>query len=299
MSQMLPNSKVALQTIYLLKLLMQLHPIINPRSLDNSQPPWQYPLTQQLPIKYSKEAAQSLLELSYRVAIHNREVNDGVKHPLQLDAPGFDVVVPLDTTYMFVKVNVGWFFYSSKLNTAIFVATATYNNLLALVDINYLQVTPNVTNYEPGVKVHGGFWELYNGIRDNLLALMEKYVNNNTQVALCGLSLGGAVSTLAAFDLYEYKLHNGVSINNLVHYSFASPRLFNTIGAQAYNKLNMTSEQIHNGSDIIPVVPLPIMPSDQDFMHVRIPKYFDRNLGTYYDNHITAYLQEYDIVPIN
>lgn len=293
-----------LKNLYLLISTVHFQTPISPRTSITDQPPWQYPITGKIHFDYSKSAAQSLLEFSYRVAVHNREVNDGIKNPLALNPPGFDVVVPIDTTYMFMSVNVMWFFYSSSLNIVVLSATATYNNLLGMVDLNYPQVVPNITNTVPGMKIHGGFTSLYQDVQAKLLVLLNKYVNQDTQVLLTGLSLGGAVSSITALDLFQHRLDNGVVIENLVHYSFASPRLFNTIGAKAYNELGLDSYQIHNGSDIIPVVPLPIMPMSpissetQDFMHVGKLIYFDRNLDTYYDNHITAYLNEYDVTPV-
>lgn len=200
-------------------------------------------------------------------------------------------------------------------------------------------------NYIPGVKVHGGFWNFYLSIYDRLTSLLQKYVNNETQVILTGLSLGGAISTIGAIDLYQKKLSpSSISkeakllpklsdysiINNIIHYSFASPRAFDIIGTQHYNSLKLTSYRIYNGSDIIPVVPLPIMPnnplsvfrgqatslsfqnSNSDtlteksingelnyyyFMHVENLIYFDINMGDYYGNHILAYLNEYDLDP--
>lgn len=285
-----------------------------------SQPPWQYPITGKLLSTYSRESAQSLLEFSYRVSVHNREVDDDNKDPLKLDPPGFDVVIPLNTTFLFKEVNVLWFFYSSSMNIVILTATSTYNNILFLVDFNYLQLDPtNMGNYTPGVKLHGGFWNFYLSIHDRLLQLLQKYVNNETQVILTGLSLGGAISTIGAIDLYQKKLSSDISIKDIVHYSFASPRVFDIFGTKHYNNFKIPSYRIHNGSDIIPMVPLPIMPASITslklllaqntklqklqtnnyyyFMHVENLIYFDRNLQDYYSNHIPAYLNEYDLNP--
>jgi hypothetical protein len=268
-----------------------------------SQPPWQYPLQEKLGINFSYEAAQSLLELSYRVTVHNGEVFRMEKDPLQLNPPNFDVVIPIDETYMLLKVNVMWFFYSAKLNMVVVVATGTYNPILALVDLEYAQKVPTLQNSIDGMKVHGGFWDFYHNVQYALWALFEKYVNADTQIVLTGLSLGGAISSIALLDTFNRKLNNGVTIKNAVHYSFASPRLFNTVGAKHYRALDLPSFQIHNGSDIIPVVPLPIMPTSfsttEDFMHVGSMIYFDENLGDYHANHITAYLQKYHITPLN
>lgn len=271
--------------------------VIKPSPTRKKAPRWNCSIVGKAVPHYSVVTAEMLLELSYRITVHNREVNDNNPDPVKIDPEGFDVVIPLNCTYMYCNVNVAWFLYSSSLNIVIVVATGTYNNVLAMVDINYPHVTPKVNNFVPGMKVHSGFWTLYERIQGKLHKLLSEYVNDDTQVILTGMSLGGATSTIAAFDLYNLKLDK-TTITNLVHYSFASPRLFNTIGAQAYRDLNLNSFQVHNGSDIIPVVPLPIMPLGEDFMHVGNLQYFDRNLGSYYDNHILAYLLEYNLKPL-
>lgn len=285
----------------------------------SGQPSWQYPLDGKSPSSYSYKTAQSLLELSYRVSVHNREVVDGSNDPIKLDPPNFDVIIPLNTTFLLQTFNVLWFFYSSSLNLVVVVATSTYDNTLFLVDFDYSQLDPiTINNYISGMKLHRGFWNFYSSIRTELLLLLNRYVNDETQVLLTGISLGGAISTIGAIDLYHRKLDSNVVINDVIHYSFASPRAFNIIGAKKYNDIGISSYRINNISDIIPTTPLPIMygsimsfsmlitayeKSGQlqgefyDFMHVGMMSYFDRHLGNYYANHILAYLNEYNVNP--
>jgi len=270
-----------------------------------NQPEWQYPLKAAVSPQYLFSAAQTLLEFSYRVAVHNREVNDGHSDPVHLDPPAFDIVIPLNTEYAYMEMNALWFFYSTTLNIAVVVCTATYNTPLALLDLQYVQAIPKITNYTEGMKVHGGFWSFYSGVQLSLISLLEKYANAYTQVLLTGLSLGGALSTIAALDCYKLQLKSGIILENVIHYSFASPRLFNVIGSNRFTSTDLVSFRSHNGSDIIPIVPLPIMrisvfsSETQDFMHVGELEYFDDNIGSYYDNHITAYLNKYQVTPIN
>lgn len=268
------------------------------------QPMWQYKLEDKVPSLYCHQTAQSLLEIAYRVSIYNREVSKGDKDPIKLNPPGFDIIIPLNTSLLFDEVNVMWFFYSSSMNIIMIIPTATYNNKLVIIDLNYFHQEPNnISNYKPGTKIHRGFLNFYNSIQSKLHLLLQKYLNQDTQVIISGLSLGGAISTITAMDLYQRKI-GSIVINNLVHYSFAGPRIFNIIGSTNYNNLNIFSYQIHNGSDIIPNAILPIMPSSfnfkstQDFMHVDHIIYFDKHLGNYYDNHITAYINHYEIIAI-
>jgi len=274
----------------------------NRTNISENMYSWQYPLTSAIPSSYSHKSSQHMLEFSYRVSIHNREYIDG--HYIPLDPPNFDIIIPLNTSFLLETLNVLWFFYSSTMNIAVIVATSTYTNSLFLVDFNYLQTDPLVlNNYKPHMKIHRGFLNYYLHVRPDLFKLLDKYVNDNTQILITGLSLGGALSTIIALDLYNIKLSNDTIISDLVHYSFASPRLFNTSGSESYNNLDISSYRICNGSDIITSVPFPIMPSsdddNEDFTHTNHMIYFDRNLSEYYDNHILAYLQEYNIDPIS
>ena len=188
------------------------------------------------------------------------------------------------------------------MNIAILVFTGTYCNILFLVDLEYTQNIPiGINNYSNGMKLHGGFLSFYKKIQSKLLSLLEIYINNSTQVIITGISLGGATSTLAALDLHKRKLDNGIIINNIIHYSFASPRIFNTIGAKYYDSLNIPSYRIQNDTDIITNVPFAVMINSvgtEDFTHIGSLKFFNNNLGNYYDNHILAYLLHYNIISI-
>lgn len=263
---------------------------------------WQYPISSQVVNTYSRDVARSMLEFSYMVSVYNRLFGLRKDNSFQLNPPNFDIVIPLNILRM---CNIAWFFYSTSLNIAVIVFTATYNDELLLVDLDYLQRDPTIIgNYTSGMKIHGGFWSFYGTIRPTILETVNKYINDKTQVLITGLSLGGATSTICTLDLYNRTLSNGNKISNLIHYSFASPRLFNLTGSQHYDYLKIPSYRIENGSDIITKVPLPIMISNtnplttESFLHVSTLKYFDMNLGDYYDNHILAYLKFFQVNPI-
>ncbi len=258
----------------------------------NTNKDWKYPIHGQISPKYSQENAQSMLELSYKVSVHNR---DG---KINLNPPDFNIILPINCVYSYMNTNILWFFYSAKHNTVVLVFTATYNKILSFVDLKYFQTVPVMNNATDGLRIHGGFFDLYNRIRVHLFKLLNLYCDSLTQIIITGMSLGGATSTIAALDLFNTELENKTVLNNIVHYSFASPRLFNIIGALHYDKLNIPSHHIYNCSDIIPSVPFPIMPkldSSEYFQHVTRQKYFDKNLESYYKNHIDAYLLEFNI----
>jgi len=264
---------------------------------NNGLFPWQYPIKRQVNNEYEYKIAQKLLEFSYKVPVHNKQAEEGLPDVVKLNPPRFNVVIPLNTTIRSMPANVLWFFYSKKMNIVVLSFTGTYNKATWLVDFDYIQKNPvEINNYTNGMKIHGGFWDFYLSIQNELLDLLSKYVDCKTQILITGISLGGAMSSICALDLYKRKLSNCVKLNNNVHYSFESPRVFNNVAQQKYDSLNMSTYRIINGSDIVPVVPFPIMPPDSEtFTHVSTQIYFNTNMGNYFDNHVTACLNKYKV----
>lgn len=266
-------------------LLQQIYKDINLSKYDYKEQKWNHTITDKIISEY--ETAQILFEFSHNVSICNQ-------NNLQLQPPEFDIIIPIDTTSFFEKVNALWFCYSTKLNIMILCFTSTYTNSLFLVDVNYLHQDPiNINNICNGFKIHGGFLSFYQGFRNKILENIDKYYNDKTKLFISGFSLGGAISTLASLDLYKY---------NVYHYSFASPRIFNIIGAKHFDSLNIPSYRIFNDSDIVPSLPFPIMISSiklltiQDFMHIGKSISFNDNIGNYYDNHILSYLKYFKLI---
>lgn len=266
---------------------------------------WSYPLKGRISKCYDYNIAQSLLVFNHRITYHNRQVFEQIPNPVPLNPPCFNVVIPLNIVEADREINVAWFFYSQAYDMIVISFTATYNPILWIYDFDYLQVPPTTLyNYIDGMQSHGGFWKLYNRIQNQLLNLINIYCKKSTQIISTGWSLGGALSTLCVLDLFKRKLPNSVRIKNLIHYSFASPRVLNTLGQEYYNFLRPHSYRIVNGSDIVPVVPLPIMPktlnplTTEDFTHVYGLQYFELNLRTYFNNHVNAYLDYFKIPPI-
>lgn len=273
-------------------LLQQFYKDLNLSKNDYKEQKWKHTITNETISNH--EIAQILFEFSHNVSICN-------SNNLELKPPLFDIIIPIDSTIFFEKVNALWFCYSTNLNIMLLCFTSTYTNSLYLVDINYLHQDPiNISNLCDGFKIHGGFLLFYQGIRDKMLEIISKYYNDKTKLFISGFSLGGAISTIAALDLHKYTINNCI-IDNISHFSFASPRLFNIIGAKHFNYLNISSYRVYNNSDIVPSLPFPIMISSiklfsiQDFMHVSNSISFDDNTGNYGDNHSISYLKYFDL----
>ena len=268
-------------------LLQQFYKDMNLSKFNYKEQKWNYVITSQLLSDY--ETAQMLFEFSHNVSICNC-------NKLQLTPPNFDVIIPINTISFFENVNALWFCYSTNLNIMLLCFTSTYTNSLFLVDVNYLHQDPiTINNICTGFKIHGGFLSFYLAFRNKMMETIQKYYNKDTKLFISGFSLGGAISTLAALDLYK-------NFENITHYSFASPRIFNIIGAKHFDSLNILSHRIFNDSDIVPSLPFPIMISSirfltiQDFMHIGKSLSFNDNIGNYYDNHIESYLKYFNLI---
>ena len=136
-----------------------------------------------------------------------------------------------------------------------------------------------------GVKVHAGFYNLYLSIRDQLWKLYNDNQHQINEIYITGHSLGGALSSIAAFDFAQYQP---------THYSFASPRTGNVNFATTFNHILPQSLRIYNVDDIVPELPPPVIFGNV-YEHVNKGIPFDINLGTLAKNHITAYV---DYLPV-
>lgn len=183
---------------------------------------------------------------------------------------------------------VGYIFNNSN-NDIVVAFSGTFFIDQWISDINFPQVAPtDLTDYKSGTLVHRGFYDIYMTVRDEIWA----YYNNISETKtlyITGISLGGALSTLCAYD---FRLND-----NIIHYSFASPRVGNPDFAKYYDasysypiKNMRYSFRVNNTEDIITDAPLPIM-GRYYYQHVNNNIPFTINLGTVGDNHVMAYVK--------
>jgi triacylglycerol lipase len=119
--------------------------------------------------------------------------------------------------------------------------TYTFSEFVA--DIDYSQVSFK----DDKMLVHRGFYKIYKNIRDELL----KYLNINKskikKIFITGHSLGAAISTILAVDMYLAKYEHYV-------YCFGSPRVGNPDFCNFVNK-NCNIYNIVNQADVVTNVP--------------------------------------------
>lgn len=147
-------------------------------------------------------------------------------------------------------------------------------------DINVVQNPNSVLNgYVRGSLVHSGFYNVYLSVREEIVNRVSNY-HNMKELYITGHSLGGALSTLCAYDLHSYRP---------VHYSFASPRVGNNMFAESYDNLVPQGLRVYNVEDTIVSLPPPIIFSFV-YTHVNNGVPFNVNLGSVRDNHIQSYI---------
>lgn len=82
----------------------------------------------------------------------------------------------------------------------------------------------------PGCKVHSGFFYIWNSFKDDILPYIKELSTKvkTKNILITGHSLGGAIATIAAFEL---RLRYGDHIEMI---NFGSPRVGNEAFAQRY-----------------------------------------------------------------
>lgn len=148
-------------------------------------------------------------------------------------------------------------------------------------DFQYQQVAPSVLNgYENEVLVHSGFYNIYLAIRNQI---WDWWNQNNSWIKtlyITGHSLGGALSTLCAYDF--------AGVIAPVHYSFGAPRSGNSKYAQIFNQRVPTSIRVNNTEDIVTALP-PAQWDNYNYEQTGGNVPFTVSLNSLADDHILAY----------
>lgn len=244
-------------------------------------PPTQYVHTISRPAqenKYNYELAQALIDVSFEITQSNCYTKRAPLMPLDFYYY-YEIYAP-DSSRKHMRMYCVVFM--NKEYTKMLIAfTGTFFLDEWKYDFTYPLVEATQLNgYEPGIKVHKGFYEIYLSVRDSIWKLYSAHADTIEDVYITGHSLGGAISTIAAFDF---------AATMPIHYSFAAPRSGNVAYAQKFNKLVPNSMRISNIEDAIPHLPPAVFIENNLYGHTNNPIPFNANLGTIYKNHIDAY----------
>jgi len=168
---------------------------------------------------------------------------------------------------------------------ACFSFTGTFFAGQWLDDFHFRQVPATKLNgYECGVDVHTGFYQIYIRVRCELWKWWQTYDSSIRELYISGHSLGGALSTLCAFDFADVDA-------KLIHYSFAAPRSGNVKYSEVFDQRVPQSLRIYNTEDIVVAVPLATF-EGVTYQHTSVESGsvpFTKSLGSIKDNHIKAY----------
>jgi len=103
-----------------------------------------------------------------------------------------------------------------------------------------------------GCKVHKGFWDGYNGVKNVMMNAVKNLSNKYKAPIVCtGHSLGGAQCLFAIADIYTT---SGLTLAK-EHYTFGAPRTGNTKFASYITGLPITIYRLVNNADLVPHVP--------------------------------------------
>ncbi|EFN50817.1 hypothetical protein CHLNCDRAFT_141758 [Chlorella variabilis] len=105
--------------------------------------------------------------------------------------------------------------------------------------------------------VHHGFLDAYASVRSEVLRLLETVLAGETEpwtLYVTGHSLGGALSTLCAYDCAR-RTWRGVPRPAIVHYNYGSPRVGNKAFAEQFDALVPNTWRVANSNDAVALVP--------------------------------------------
>lgn len=219
------------------------------------------------PSIYEKTLATALLDIALATSQSYCKTVD----PLPLP-PGFTDQMPLGRG----KTRLGHIFWNDTYACISFTGTMTIPEWGADFDYRLIPATA-LNNYVPGVACHRGFYFLYLAIRGQIWDWINE--NPGKTIFITGHSLGGALSTISAYDL---------ALLTPIHYSFAAPRSGNVNYATQFNELLPQSLRINNTEDIVPQLP-PATWRGNTFEHTNNSIPFTKSLGSLAQDHVKAY----------
>lgn len=292
---------------------------------DNS-PVLQYSQILTIPIRngyYEKDLALSLITIAVNTSRANCFTSGAIDNPVgftnQLRINGIEPVSGTEVMFAYI-------FWNNDTHTAIISYSATELVSEWESDLEFPQVIPyGINGYKDGILMHEGFYNIYISVRSQLWNWWTSNGANINTLYITGHSLGGALSTVCAFDFADVFLDkdcDAMSYNSQecldtnpicmpnddidndpcriqklpIHYSFASPRVGNPLFVQTFKERLPTSIRVNNTEDVIPQLPLA---QQQQYTYEQtfgsVP--FTVSLGSLGDNHSIAYYYHLPLCP--
>lgn len=228
---------------------------------------------------YSLDTCKYLYITSKNVSRSNCKNLDSVPIP-----PGFDKYERITVKkYGYKKITFGYIFVSTDRKQLILAFTGTsypyqWRKILEIWQAH----ASRLHNYKEGMRLHSGFYQMYCLIQRQLRKILSEYAGY--KLFITGNSLGGALSVIAGLDLADM-----FDRNNIVVYTFGSPRAGNHIFAQQYNKLVPHTFRVFNTEDLYATLIPSLGVGDNLYEHVGHNIPFTINVLSYTGNHGDAY----------
>jgi hypothetical protein len=134
--------------------------------------------------------------------------------------------------------------------------------------------------------VHKGFYDIYLSVQIKIQNILIDNIQFYDNLLITGHSLGGAVSTIAAFEIVYNKT---IPTINIFSYTFGSPKVGNPTFTALYNSLVPSTFRINNTSDLIPDLPPSVWKKINIYEHVAKDIPFTVSYNTLKENHVDAY----------
>ena len=161
----------------------------------------------------------------------------------------------------------------NKIYDSIFVGFRGSSNIQNWLDnLQFSHTSPYDDNL---ISVEKGFYKIYNSLQqllyDTIDELSLKY--DTTNILITGHSLGGAIASLFAFDIYYYSFP--YQITSLI--TFGSPRVGNNYFSEYMYSFPFTSYRITHYYDIVPHVPEQLL----NYKHISQEIWYNKNNTDY------------------
>ena len=148
------------------------------------------------------------------------------------------------------------------------------------------QVAYEMPNISGAGKVHKGFYELYNSLRDPLLQQLSA-LQNIDNLIITGHSLGASMAMMACPDLLSNALPG--QLNTTVQYNLAGPRAGDPAFAEYNDRSSAETFRIVNSCDIVPEVPPPeykdLFEGTEVYQHIGTPITYSAQYNSIGGNH--------------
>jgi hypothetical protein len=186
------------------------------------------------------------------------------KNNISFDPSNTFTLVNSDTSFSWASSTDGKDLYFT------FRGTIDWSNIVVDIEMEMIKFPVNYHNGFEGknLLVHKGFINNYLKMADFMNSIIDQSIikkNNIENVYFIGHSLGGALATLAAFDVFHNNENNVytkyVDVKLL---TFASPRVGNESFADYFDEIIPNSIRVVNKYDIIPRTPIYSLPFSKE-----------------------------------